>query len=104
MIILNGVYQGTYQLSEKIKIDKNRVNVGKDGYLLEFDGYARLETDARFFSTKNLTQVINIKDPDLEYSDESFTWVKNYINEADSVLYSENFLDLEKGWRKSSEF
>ena len=103
-LILNGVYQGTYQISEKIKIDKNRVNVGKDGYLLEIDGYARQEADAKYFSTKNLTQVINIKDPDVEYGDESYTWVKEYINEADSVLYSENFLDPEKGWRKYYDF
>lgn len=103
-LVLNGVYQGTYQLSDKIKISKDRVNVGKDGFLLEIDGYAKQESDARWFSTNNLTQVINIKDPDVEYEDDSFEWVRYYFNKADSILYSEDFLDKDKGWTQYFDF
>jgi hypothetical protein len=45
-LILNGRYNGTYQLGDKIKVGSNRVNVGDDGFLLEVDGTAEREEDS----------------------------------------------------------
>ncbi len=36
-LVLNGVHQGNYLLVEQVRVDKNRVNVGDDGYLFESD-------------------------------------------------------------------
>jgi CotH kinase protein len=36
-VTLNGLYQGTYMLTEQIEVKKNRVNVGNDGLLLDLD-------------------------------------------------------------------
>lgn len=99
-LFLNGRYQGTYQLTEKIKIAKHRVNVGNDGLLMEIDGYATKEADARFFYTQRLSYPVNIKDPDVEYGDEIFEYARNYVRGAEDVLYGESFKDPDIGWRK----
>ena len=35
--MLNGQYQGIYQLGEKVKISKGRVDIGDNGILVEID-------------------------------------------------------------------
>ena len=40
-LMLNGRYNGTYQLCEKLKISGDRVNVGDDGFLMEIDARAK---------------------------------------------------------------
>ena len=52
-LMLNGKYNGTYLLCEKIKVSKDRVDIGDDGFLLEQDGYATSETDSRYFSVSH---------------------------------------------------
>lgn len=99
-LFLNGRYDGTYQLIEKLKIAEHRVNVGDDGFLLEEDGYAKKENDARWFMTKYLNNPINIKDPKVEYNDDNFNYIKNYILSAEDVLYSDGFLNANDGWKE----
>lgn len=99
-LMLNGRYNGTYQLGEKIKISKDRVNVGNDGFLMEIDSRAPSESDARYFKVKHLAQAVNIKDPDVDYYDESYNYAKNYVTFADSILFTETFTDPEIGWQK----
>ena len=99
-LVLNGEYVGTYQLTDKLKIAKHRVNVGDDGFLLEIDDYAPKEDDARYFKTPHLRQPVNVKDPDVEYGDERFNYIKDYVTTIDSILYSPAFADFEKGWQK----
>ena len=36
-VFINGEYNGTYQISEKIEEDNHRVNVGNNGFLIEID-------------------------------------------------------------------
>jgi len=97
---LNGEDKGLYQLGEKLKIASGRVDVGDDGYLLEIDFRAKNEDDARWFNVQHIEATINIKDPDVEYGDERFNYVKNKLAEADAALFSENFCDAKLGWRK----
>ena len=100
-LFLNGAYQGTYQLTDKIKIAKHRVNVGNDGFLLEIDDYAPKEMDSRYFRVNHLNQpCINVKDPSVEYDDENYTYVKQFVLTAEAALFSENFTDLDVGWQK----
>ena len=99
-LMLNGRYNGTYQLCEKLKISSDRVNVGDDGFLMEIDARAAGESDSRFFVVKHLLQVVNIKDPDVDYFDDNYNYVKEYVTIADSVLFSEKFADSNDGWQK----
>lgn len=97
-VMLNGRYQGTYQLSEKVQIAKNRVVT--DGFLLEMDSYADKEQDAIWFRTKRLPQPINIKDSKSDLTSEDIYYIKEYFQKAEDVLYSDEFKDYNTGWRK----
>ncbi len=95
-LFLNGRYNGTYQLTDKVKLSKGRVN---SDFLLEVDRHATEESDSRYFTTRHLEFPVNIKDPDVEYDDEQFLYVKQFVNEAEEVLFSDDFMKPETGWR-----
>lgn len=99
-LMLNGKYNGTYLLCEKIKVSKDRVNIGDDGFLMEQDAYAVGESDSRYFSVGHLTHEVNIREPHVEYDDDNFNYAKNFMEEADNALFSDHFTDEETGWRK----
>lgn len=99
-LFLNREYYGTYQLGDHLNISKNRVNVGDDGFLMEIDVRALEEDDSRYFSIAHLEQPVNIKDPEVEYGDDSFNYCKAYIEAADAALFSDDFKNPETGWQK----
>ena len=99
-LVFNGKYWGTYQLCEKIKISNHRVAVGDDGFLMEVDSRAPGESDARYFATSHLENVVNIKDPEVEYSDESYRYAKDYVIKCDEALFSDAFTNKTYGWQK----
>ena len=90
-LTLNGQYQGIYQLGEKIKISKDRVNVGDDGFLLEID--AKYSADDIIFWCKKLQAPINIKEPDVVEGDDNYNYVNNFVFTSENVLLSDSFLD-----------
>ena len=97
-LILNGEYNGTYQLGEQLKISHNRVNVGNDGYLLEVD--AKAAADDVTFMVAHIDQPINIKDPNVEAGSEAYNYVVQYLQRTDSVLFSAGFDDAESGYAR----
>lgn len=99
-LMLNGKYNGTYLLCEKIKVSKNRVNIGKDGLLMEIDSYSRWESDSRYFMTDHYQYPVSIKEPEVEFYDETYCFARDYINKIDDVLFSDYFTDENEGWRK----
>lgn len=99
-LMLNGQYRGIYQLGEKVKISNGRVNVGDDGFLLEIDYRALTEEDARYFNVAHITNPVNIKEPEVEYNDNDYNYIKNYLLEAENALYGDSFTDPDDGWQK----
>ena len=98
-LMLNGRYNGTYLFCDKLKISKDRVNVGDDGYLLEVDSKAA--SDEITFKVAHLGQLVNIKDPDdITVGDDAYNYIKDYMSKADEALYSDNFTDPNEGWQK----
>ena len=97
--VFNGKYQGTYLLCEKLKIAKHRVNVGDNGFLVEIDSRAPGESDSRYFQVSHLENVVNIKDPDVEYNDENFLYIKDYVTKADDALFGSHYTDPSVGWQ-----
>jgi hypothetical protein len=97
-VVLNGIYNGTYQLCEQLKISKSRVNVGDDGYLLEAD--MKAAADDVTFKVTHISQRLNIKDPEVEVDSEAYTYVVNHLNYIDEVLFSDNFADPVEGYAK----
>ena len=99
-MILNGRYNGTYMLGDKLKISDNRVNVGKDGFLLEFDSDILYENDGVFFNVDSVAAPVHIKDPDVEFGDENYLFIENYLKETEKALFSDDFKDPQNGWQK----
>lgn len=99
-LILNGKYNGTYELTEKIKISENRVNVGKDGFLIEIDALAKNEASAVYFMTEHIDQPVNINEPEVVMDDENYTYIKEFVQKAEETLYSDNFSNKNEGWQK----
>lgn len=96
-LFINDKYQGTYQLTEQIKIAKDRVNVTDDGYILEVDVISRMTSEDVYFNTDRI--LLNIKEPEVEWDSERYNWIKNYVTNAENALYGENFLDPETGYK-----
>lgn len=97
-LILNGKYRGTYQLTEKIKVSKHRLNIGNDGFLLEVDN--RLSADEVGFTTPLLPRPVRIHEPDVNPNDSAYNYIKDYVNQAENALYSDSFLDTSEGYKK----
>lgn len=97
-VMLNGKYNGTYQLGDHLKISKDRVNVGDDGFLLEID--AKAAADDVTFKTNKIGHPINIKDPDVIEGDDNYTYVRDYVLAAEAALFSDDFTNQENGWQK----
>lgn len=90
-VVLNGRYDGTYQLVEKVEISNHRVAVGDDGFILEVEARAPQEEDSRFFMSDFINYAIDIKEPDVEYDDENYNYAVNFVKEAENCLFSGNF-------------
>lgn len=97
-VMLNGRYNGTYQLCEKLKISVDCVDVGEDGFLLEID--AKAETTDVTFKTSHIGNPVNIKEPDVTADDEDYAYVKDFVTEAERTLYADHFTDPQSGWQK----
>jgi hypothetical protein len=107
-LFLNGVYEGNYLLIEEIKVDSHRVNITElsqsdtapdqvtGGYLMEIDQH---EDDAYvFFTPHNLP--IGLEDPDFSREvPEQTAYITNYLDTAETALFSSNFTDPTQGWR-----
>ena len=98
-LYLNGRYDGTYELCEKLKISDHRVAVGDDGFLLEVDARAIEEDDSRYFYIYSLDSPVNIKEPETQYNDANFNYIENYLAKVDNALYGFYFKESSKGWQ-----
>ncbi len=111
-VVINGDYKGIYILQEKVKQDKNRVDVEKltntmnsgdsltGGYVYKIDW----ETGAPG-GAWNTPQGVQVKYHDPKYAkltNTQRTYLKNWVNGAENDLFSANFQDPETGYRKKT--
>ena len=91
-LYLNDVHQGNYYLCEQIKVDKNRVDVGDDGYIVEFDLYAPSD-EVNYFRTPVMNYPVAIKEPDEEvitsWDHPRFLYITDYIGNIEVLLESD---------------
>jgi len=113
-VVLNDDYRGVYLLTEKIKRDKNRVDITKltteseditGGYILKFDKGASEEVGFTSFyppiagqpqETRFLWHYPKARDITPDQAD----YISNFIYEFEDVLRSDNFKDPVNGYRK----
>ena len=100
-VFLNGEYNGTYNITQKVEESDNRVALGDTGYLLELDQLDRIDPDDVYFnSTVTNRFIINIKEPSLEYDSDQYAYIKNLIAAFEGVLFGNNFQDENIGYRQ----
>ena len=97
-LFINNEYLGVYQIVQKVEESSNRVNLGDNGYLLEVDQLSRLDPDDVFFETDNY--LFNIKEPNLDFEDNKYNIIKNYIELTENTLLGNNFMDSVDGYSK----
>lgn len=98
-VIVNGDYKGVYLLVEKLKIDKNRLNIYKPdpvnitgGYLLEMTTMSRLDNGEPYaycsISDKPLA-ILSPKSNELTTAQQ--TYIETYLNQFESALYNRKY-------------
>ena len=117
-VILNDEYQGVYLLTEKIKVDQNRVNVSKmdqndiagdeltGGYVIKFDKAQGAENgswasdfppnDDAWQEARFLYHYPKPNDITLEQA----SYIQNFIKELEITLKSDDYAHLTNGYRK----
>lgn len=102
-LIINGTYRGLYMLTERIKINKNIVNIkdvgefddddfSEGGWIVEVN--QRLDETYNWISSHNT--YFSLKDPD-DYK--GWKKILSYMEEVEDVIYGEKFKDKYNGWR-----
>jgi len=100
-VFINGDYNGTYNITQKVEESDNRVAIGDTGYLLELDQLDRLDSDDVYFESAVTEKfIINIKEPNLDEGSDEFTYIENLITNFENNLFSENFTDEATGYRQ----
>ena len=118
-VVLNGDYQGVYVLIEKIKRDKNRVDIARlkddevsgddltGGYILKIDrdteggeeGWASAYAPRYREEDKQRSIYFRYEYPDTDdIAPEQKTYIQNYVKSFEDALASDEFADPERGY------
>ena len=107
-LYVNGEYVGSYQISESIKIDKNRINIDKKkGVVIEVDKHFKSDHVPGFYGDHEIPYAF--KDPDEKkkgknrdegITDDKIAGMQSRILGFEKVLYGDDFKDPENGWTK----
>ena len=101
-VYLNGLYNGTYNITQKVEESNNRVAIGDDGYLLEIDQDWRIDPDDVFFYTDEFDGpgLVNIKEPSgISYGTPEYDYIRDYINDFENALFGEYFTSDAWGYK-----
>ena len=96
-VILNGEYQGCYQLCDQVEVGAGRVEA-KDGYLVEIDAYAYGEA-VYFYSAKGIPVTVKYPDDD-EITQEQLNFIKNFFAKTENAVFSTSYKNPDTGYRK----
>jgi hypothetical protein len=96
-VVLNGEYQGCYQLCDQVEVGTKRVEA-KDGFLIEIDAYCYDEA-VNFYSSKGTP--VTVKYPkDDEITAQQLNFIKNWFAKMENAVNASNYKDPENGYRK----
>ncbi len=116
-VILNGAYQGIYELTESIKRDSNRVDIAKlssndlsgdqltGGYILKIDWVGGpfwvsnyLPDQTAVYSNEIKFQVIEPQPSRIQPAQQNY--IQLYVDSFETALSSPTFADTTVGWRR----
>lgn len=81
-LFLNGKFKGLYELTEKIELEKNRLNI-TDGFIAEYDSHGKRPYT---FETKLGKSKVHIRKPDLENKDKYKRFEEKYNEIEEKIL------------------
>ncbi|MBO4565898.1 MAG: CotH kinase family protein [Bacteroidales bacterium] len=96
-LILNGEYEGCYQLCDQVESGEGRVPA-KGGFFIEIDAYAYSEP-VYFYSAKGIPVTVKHPDNDKITAGE-LSFIKNYFSQMETAMFGNNYKDPGKGYRK----
>ncbi len=102
-VVLNGEYIGNYQITDHPDVESGRLDIttpGTDdeseGFFLEADGWK----DHKYVTTTRCSVPVRIHKPkDGEVTDAQADYVKTWLDNFETALFSKDFTDAEKGYR-----
>ncbi len=94
-IIINGLYNGIYQISET---PEGCFNNYDDGVILEIDGKAKYHDVT--FQTTHCYHPFNIHQPEVQDGSTQWQDIKQWVQQAENAIYADNFTDSICGYRK----
>jgi hypothetical protein len=115
-VLVNDIYQGIYVFTEKIKRDKNRVNISKllpdenfgddltGGYIFKIDYYSSADSWLSTFHPpghpeQDVFFVYYYPKPD-EITIEQKDYIQNYVQEVQGTIFGDDFAHPTLGYRK----
>lgn len=93
-LVLNDEYMGLYILTETVEKAKHRIDISKDGYIIEKDN--NYYNEPLYFTTDDLSMNYTFKYPDADdgdiiEGDENFEWIRNFMKGLEeSMIAIEN--------------
>ena len=104
-LVLNGRHMGNYLLIEQVRVDKDRVPAGDDGWLLESDFHYDNEVqwiDPHGQCVQRRDGIpFGVKYPDSdEITPAQKVAIKQYVSDVAVSVYGSNFRDSETGYAK----
>jgi len=101
-VTLNGQSLGIFLLVDQVERAENRVKIDDDGFIIERDGYYTREP--LYFSTPR-NSPFTFKYPDategkIVQGDDEYNFIKKFVSDFETALYSSDYKDPEKGYRK----
>jgi len=106
-LILNGEYEGVYQLVEHVRVAADRVNITSlgptditgdavtGGYLIELDGWLPGPGEVGFSTRRHVP--FTMQDPELP-APEQLAYIKDYVQRFEDALFSPSFADPTTGY------
>jgi CotH kinase protein/Secretion system C-terminal sorting domain len=117
-VVVNGEYEGIYVLTEKIKVDKNRVDISKltaadtsgnnltGGYIIKVDNTDGSgtdfwnSTDQAFDRPGSYPYFVYTYPKPADIVDQQKKYIQGFVSKIDSILKSPNWADPTNGYRK----
>ena len=107
-VVMNGVYYGSYYLSEQIRVGKSRVNIDDlsddektqaiksgpeltGGYLLSMNPGGDDGTKRAFKTSRENEYLIESPDFDGYQNEAQYNYIRNYMQDTEDALFGKNF-------------
>jgi hypothetical protein len=98
---LNGRYHGVYVLMEKLKLQKDRLDLPEPAHLMEWTFSYQARNKGRYFRLPVSEYFMLFEDPERkDLGKRARSRVRGSLGDAERALYGEGFRDPATGWRR----